>query len=63
MRFLELSLGDTVPDEKTIWAYREVLKMTKTLDKLFQYFDQYLAEHGFMAKLGHYCGCEFSRSA
>ena len=24
MRFLGLSLGDAIPDEKTIWAYREV---------------------------------------
>lgn len=53
LRFLGLSLGDAVPDEKTIWAYREVLKTTQTLDKLFQCFDHYLAGQGFQAKLGH----------
>lgn len=53
MRFLELSLGDTVPDEKTIWAYREVLMRGKVLEKLFNRFDKYLAERGIAAEMGH----------
>jgi IS5 family transposase len=53
LRFLGLSLGDTIPDEKTIWLYRETLKVTQMLDKLFQRFEHYLADQGFIAKLGH----------
>jgi IS5 family transposase len=53
MRFLGLALGDSIPDEKTIWAFREVLSETKTLNKLFARFDKYLAEKGLFAELGH----------
>lgn len=53
MRFLGLSLEDSVPDEKTIWAYREVLIKTKTLEILFDRFERYLDSEGFSAQLGH----------
>ena len=53
MRFLGLSLDSDVPDEKTIWLYREVLTQSKILEKLFKRFDQYLAEKGMCAELGH----------
>jgi len=53
MRFLGLALGDTIPDEKTIWAFREILSETKTLDKLFSRFDRYLEQKGLFAELGH----------
>ncbi len=53
MRFLELSLGDTIPDEKTIWAYREVLSETGVLNRLFKRFDNHLEENGLFAELGH----------
>jgi transposase, IS5 family len=53
MRFLGLSLGDTLPDEKTIWAYREVLTETGMLKRLFNRFDRYLSEKGLFAELGH----------
>jgi len=52
-RFLKLELGDTVPDEKTIWLFREQLSETKTLACLFKRFDKYLAEQGILAELGH----------
>jgi hypothetical protein len=38
MRFLGLSLCDTVPDEKTIWEYREHLAEAKIIDVLFDGF-------------------------
>jgi IS5 family transposase len=53
MRFLGLNLGDIIPDEKTIWAYREVLTETNMLDRLFKRFDRYLEKQGFIAELGH----------
>lgn len=52
IRFLGLKLEDAVPDEKTIWAYREVLIEKRVLDKLFFKFECYLAKQG----LGAACG-------
>ena len=34
MRFLGLNLGDTVPDAKTIWLFREQLTEAKIIKKL-----------------------------
>lgn len=53
MRFLGLSLDSDVPDEKTIWLYREVLIQSNMLEKLFQRFDEYLSAQGVCAELGH----------
>lgn len=53
MRFSGLSLGDIIPDEKTIWAYREVLTETGILKRLFNRFDRHLSEKGLFAELGH----------
>ena len=53
MRFLGLSLGDAIPDEKTIWDYREVLVETQMLKRLFNRFDRYLGEKGLFAEFGH----------
>lgn len=53
MRFLGLSLESDVPDEKTIWLFREVLTKTNTLEKLFKRFDDYLSAQGLCAELGH----------
>lgn len=52
MRFLHLNLADRVPDEKTIWAFREQLKNLGLVDVLFAQFDGYLRSHGFTAKRG-----------
>src|SRR5271168_795137 len=48
MRFLELDLGDRVPDAKTIWLFREQLKLAGAMDRLFGRFDQALAEAGYI---------------
>ena len=42
--FLGLASGDKVPDEKTIWAFREELVKKKVFDKLFDQFFQFLEE-------------------
>ena len=52
MRFLGLSLGDRVPDAKTIWLFREQLTQAGLVKELFERFDTYLRESGFEAKGG-----------
>ncbi len=42
--FLGLASGDKVPDEKTIWAFREEQVKKKVFDKLFDQFFQFLEE-------------------
>jgi IS5 family transposase len=52
MRFLGLTLGDRVPDAKTIWLFREELKQAGLVKRLFKKFDGYLQEQGFKARKG-----------
>jgi transposase, IS5 family len=52
MRFLDLSLGDPVPDEKTIWLFREQLTEAGLIKGLFQEFDTFLQAKGFSARKG-----------
>ena len=52
MRFLGLSLGDRVPDAKTIWLFREQLSQSNLTKKLFKQFDRFLHNSGFAAKKG-----------
>lgn len=53
IRFLHLNLTDAVPDEKTIWAFREVLVKGRVIEKLFERFDNYLKKQGLNAACGH----------
>jgi len=52
MRFLDLSLGDAVPDEKTIWLFREHLTEAGLIKRLFEEFEAFLQEKGFSARKG-----------
>jgi IS5 family transposase len=52
MRFLGLGLGDSVPDEKTVWLFREQLGRLGLVEKLFREFDAELDRSGFSAKKG-----------
>jgi len=52
MRFLGLNIGDRVPDEKTIWHYREQFRETKVLDKIFERFNRTLEASGYVARGG-----------
>jgi transposase, IS5 family len=52
MRFLDLSLGDAVPDEKTIWLFREQLTEAGLIKRLFEEFETFLEEKGFSARKG-----------
>lgn len=52
MRFLGLGIGDDVPDAKTIWMFREALKMQGLEERLFARFGSFLNAAGFAAKQG-----------
>ena len=51
-RFLGLELEDGVPDEKTIWNYRDRLAKKKTDKQLFEVFHKYLGQKGYKAQRG-----------
>jgi len=50
--FLGLQIGDNVPDEKTIWLFKEQLKEKDLSKKLFELFTSKLIENGIVAKEG-----------
>lgn len=52
VRFLGLKLTDQVPDEKTIWLYRDVLTQSGMLDKLFDRLGRHLEQRGYGAATG-----------
>lgn len=52
IRFLGLGLEDRVPDAKTIWLYREALSQAGVVEELFDAFDGYLKEKGYLAMGG-----------
>ena len=52
MRFLGLGLEDKVPDAKTVWLYREQLARAGVIETLFEDFDGYLEQQGYLAMGG-----------
>jgi len=52
MAFLGLRPGDAVPDEKTVWLFREQLTELGLVERLFERFDADLADAGFAAAKG-----------
>jgi len=52
MRFLGLSLGDRVPDARTIWAFRERLTRAGAVTRLFDRFDAAAREAGYIPMSG-----------
>jgi len=51
-RFLGLSLGDKVPDAKTIWLFRENLKKSKAHRELFKLFTGLMEKQGVITRAG-----------
>lgn len=51
-RFAGIALGAAVPDEKTIWAFRERLASVDAVEEAFYWFNRHLREEGFAAKGG-----------
>jgi IS5 family transposase len=52
MRFLGLGLEDAVPDAKTLWLYREALAKAGAVEELFDQFDGFLKDKGYLAMGG-----------
>lgn len=52
MRFLNLTLGDVVPDAKTLWLFREPLTEAEMIQPLFDRFDAFLRKNGVSARKG-----------
>lgn len=59
MRFLGLELEDRVPDAKTVWSFREQLKVLNLVDELFARFHEQLASHGYIARSGQMVDATF----
>jgi len=52
MRFLGLHSESRVPDEKTVWLYREILSRAGAMQPLFERFEKHLQEKGYAARKG-----------
>lgn len=59
MQFLGLQIGDNVPDEKTIWLFKEQLKEKSLSKVLFNLFTSALVEKGIVAKEGSMVDASF----
>lgn len=59
MDFLGLQIGDKVPDEKTIWFFKENLHKHDLSEVLFDTFTQKLIEHDIVAKEGSIIDASF----
>lgn len=58
--FLGLESGDKVPDEKTIWAFREKLTDMGLVEDLFDLFGQQLKEKGLIFNEGKILDASFT---
>jgi IS5 family transposase len=52
IRLLDLHLGDAVPDEKTIWLFREHLTEAGLIKRFFEEFETFLGEKELSARKG-----------
>ncbi len=59
MQFLGLQIGDNVPDEKTIWLFKEQLKEKKLSQTLFELFTSQLFNNGIVAREGSMVDASF----
>jgi IS5 family transposase len=59
MDFLGLQIGDNVPDEKTIWLFKENLSNKGLSEKLFNLFTEQLMQKGVVAKEGSMIDASF----
>jgi IS5 family transposase len=58
-RFLGQGLYASVPDEKTIWLFREVLTKQKAIEKLFDRFTSHLERQGLITNNGSIIDASF----
>ena len=58
--FLGLASGDKVPDEKTVWLFRENLTKTGLIEKLFDQFINYLESKDLIFNEGRLVDASFT---
>ena len=58
-QFLGLKIGDTIPDEKTIWNFKEQLANKNLSKQLFEMFTIALMDKGIIAKEGSMIDASF----
>jgi len=58
--FLGLESGDKVPDEKTIWAFRETLTTKGVVEQVFERFIQYLSSKNLIFNEGKMIDASFT---
>ncbi len=58
--FLGLSTGDKVPDEKTVWLFRERLTKTGLVEELFEQFTSFLEEQALIFNEGRLIDASFT---
>ncbi|MDP2193954.1 MAG: IS5 family transposase, partial [Alphaproteobacteria bacterium] len=59
-QFLGLETGDKVPDEKTVWAFREQMTKTGLVGELFGQFIEYLETKGLIFNEGQITDASFT---
>ena len=59
-KFLGLESGDKVPDEKTVWAFRERLTNEGLVEKIFTQFNNYLDSKGLIMNEGKMIDASFT---
>ncbi len=59
-KFLGLESGDKVPDEKTVWLFRENLTKSGVIELLFRQFIQFLEENGLIFNEGKLVDASFT---
>ncbi len=59
-KFLGLESGDKVPDEKTVWAFREKLITEKLTEKIFLQFNKQLEKKGLIVNEGKMVDASFT---
>lgn len=57
--FLGILSVDDVPDEKTVWKYKEILSQDGTFDRLFTCFNAYLDQMGLIVNEGKIIDASF----
>ena len=59
MDFLGLRMGDKIPDEKTIWLFKDELSKVDLAQTLFDTFTQKMMDNGIIAKEGSIVDASF----
>ena len=59
-KFLDLETGDKVPDEKTVWLYRENITNTGLVEELFTQFKNYLESKELIFNEGQLVDASFT---